>query len=566
MALYPQFSGNLSLLLDRKCRITTSRCGNIPAQKGDIVKVVRTNTSRGRLLVEIISASPDNVAAQNAIEYKFTYWVSQRSLSVVEPLETDPPIEKRKRTSPKVLAELRRTKPCIDYVTQYCINFDYDPKLITTEQFEIFISHFNNPEVTKGTINKMINDYFESLPKKERINILDDRFADMDKILYDANQSKALVKRSLNESLKKETEALASCIVPDHASAIQSNISYYLRQLDEADKLPKDYVEKPNFSRMNNSLNQIRRAICNLINKGTFYTDFRVESYGTLESLSITLITKDVWLQEFNNPKAPKINMGSYKVKWVPYSWLNRYDTVPEEGEDYSDDYDEDFSYSYFTDSLSDSVRVFENENNIVVHGDYIHPHVSSNSICLGNIYDSTIYNLEYNDNLKFVGDIERAFENIALLLKTYNSASPYVKLLDFRIAQNPSYLSLVPVVMEHRGTTVVLSLDHNKFNARASASNINMLDINKNSIVRYIDANFKTTSPARPSEHAYIKVKLYQKYHQGLNNRPRGEAKKFYIKMQDNSFVLFEPTNTNILLDTSDVAVVESTPIPVPF
>lgn len=557
MALYPQFNQSTIRQLNGRTVKVTGSGHSLPVNKGDLVLIENVNSYRNRIQVSIVSSNHQD--AQFSIENKLCYWVSQRVLSLIDTKPDDPPVpEKRPRTTSKMLAELRRTKPCIDYVNQYCINLGYDASAITKEQMELFIAEYNKPDMKKGTINKMVNTYFDSLPKREKINALSPIFKTLDNMLYDQRRSRVFAIEYHKNTIVEFEKQLESEPNGYMRNVYTARISTARKDLELAEGLTNEYVKLADYNQREIAFSQIKRAVCSLINNGTFYTDVEVLNHGShrLGDLSIVLTTKDIWLQEYENPSAPKINMGSFKVEWWPFAWLSDYDDVPDPD---CDDYDEDSDYSMFNfrEKLLESVRVLPNKNNIHSEG-YIHPHICNGSVCWGNIYDSTIDRLEYNSDLKFLGNIEEAFKGLALLLKTYNAGSPYHKLVHFRIAQNPSYLKLVPVVMEYRGSESIFSVSPEHTAYQQLPKGLTLQDLNKVSIIKYLDANTKTTSPERPDSHAYVKVKLYQKYHQGLNNRPRGESKKYYIKLKDNSFFCLQ--------DNATASLTESTAIVVPF
>lgn len=555
MSLTPQFNSTTArALVGRTLRVASTRHSE-PFDKGDTVLV--TDVRYGSLYLKAVSTQN----ARALVNPERIWNMPMSALSLTDKLETDPPVPLRKpRMTAKKLAELKVTQAATHYIMQTCILLDFDFTALTAENIKQLVTVFNTQG--KSKVNGALIAIFKTLPAKPEfkpddaaqldkaiITNVDTKKVELAKITNDMQASERNINREVNNiASTKEAIARHNADIALYEQRIVNNMA----ALETLRKKAEDVMNAPNgdnkianWQKVQNGLSQIKNAIANLVNNSAFYhlESIQVPDDGRLHLIKVIFRTNDVWLTEANSPDSPPMNMGSYLIQWRPFAYLGLYDSVPDsddhERDEDDDSGDDNSAFHSFQDDLLSSIRCYPYKNNVVVDG-YHHPHViEEGDFCWGNAQDTVRNNLTYNNDFQFTGHIENAFIAARELLKTYNSGSPYRQLVLFRRKQNPAYLKTLSLV-EKAKHSVIISLDVNKWGSYAGVS-IDVNTINPISIRRYRDEMHNVVSPELKHKHCYYEVNLYGKYYIGTDEQPREERSKNYLKLLDNSFVLFE-------------------------
>lgn len=543
------FKNSTSSLLGRIVKVTSNNHTSL-FNKGDLVKI--------SLIYYGNKVRVTTHTSQNSIvnEDKSRRWTMSLScLSLIDRLETDPPLPIRApRLTAKKLAELKIKNGCISYVQQACQLLDFNYSAIDDATLNALVTSYNVPVGGKGAINKALSIFFASLPKKEKITPLNANFDCLNVALVTKtdNRQKELdkVQKEIdlytkhNLSLTNDIN-LYNTYILNKTTLINNNnilLTEFNDKIETIKARPIGSLKIPHHDKIQSSLESLKRSLCTLVNHSAFYNieSFSVPENGKLHLLKIVLRTNDVWLSESENLLAPKINMGSYLVTWKPFNWLCNNDEIPYDNDSADTEYSES-AYTNFLNSMSGNIKINSFKNNILI-GNYIHPHVSSSDICWGNVLDQVELALVYDTNYKF-NKPENAFIVLRELLKTYNAASPYIKLMEFRRKQNPSWVKTLEQVHVHK-TSKYISLDYSKYTTYQGI--VELAKINPSSIVKYLDSNCSTISPEKTSEHCYIEVKIYAVYYMGTDVQSKNEKDKLYIKCIDNTFITYTIVNSS--------------------
>lgn len=543
MSLSPQFNAStVRSLVGRTLKVCSSR-HTAPLDKGDLVKVIAIRYSA----IYIETVKSENPRAQ---ELGRQWSLPMSCLSLTDALPTDPPVPvKKPRMTAKRIAELRLTQGCTNYVQQACQMMSYDFALITPEKLKDLIALYNTPNTSKSFINKALFDYFATLPTKPKMDLSTSDLAKIDQALFKKNDNRQVEIDKLkyqvinNERMIVDTNAdiqFFQSEIINHKSAIENfeknkidklaKIESFKNQIDEIAARPIGDLRIENYQNMQAAFKRIKLCIINLVNNSSFYNleSIQVPENGELQYLKIIFKTNDIWLSEANNLKASKINMGSFLIKWTPFVYIEQYDTPPaKDSRNYND-----FLYYNLR-----GIRISPYANNIEVNG-HTHPHVSSSTICWGNAEDTVKKGLSYDENFNF-SNPEQAFIALRELLKTYNSESPYVSLIEFRRKQNPQYLLTLDKVHE-RKSRCTISVDLARFSSYRGVK-FDVTQIHPSSISRYLDVHGRAISPDLKDRHAYLDVNTYQVVYIGTKAQPKDEKGKNYFKLVDNSFLLVD-------------------------
>lgn len=543
MSLTPQFNAStVRSLVGRTLKVCSSR-HTAPLDKGDLVKVAAVRY--GAIYIETVKS--ENPRAQ---ELGRQWSLPMSCLSLTDALPTDPPVPvKKPRMTAKRIAELRLTQGCTNYVQQACQMMSYDFALITPEKLKDLIALYNTPNTSKSFINKALFDYFAALPTKPKMDFStpdlakidlalmrkhDNRQVEIDKLKYQVINNERHITdidsdiRCYNEDIKNLTAAVAQ----SNAGKIDkmAKVESFKKLIDEIIARPIGDLRIENYQNMQSAFKRIKLCIIDLVNNSSFYNleSIQVPENGELQYIKILFKTNDIWLSEANNLKASKINMGSFLIKWTPFVWFEDYDDVPAK---------DSRNYSDFLHYNLRGISISPYANNIEVQG-HTHPHVSSSTVCWGNAEDTVRKGLSYTPDFDFIAP-EKAFIALRELLKTYNSESPYVSLIEFRRKQNPQYLQTLDKVHE-RKSRCTISIDLARFSSYRGVK-FDVTRIHPSSISRYLDVHGRAVSPDIKDRHAYLDVNTYQVVYIGTKSQPKDEKGKNYFKLVDNSFILVD-------------------------
>ena len=529
-----QILSNPSQFLNRRIRIA-NREHTAPLDVGDIgeIRFIRPVGERGELL-GIYPIQSNNRRARPVTGQNNLWWVEAENV-VLDGSSEARTIPKPRMTKKRIEA-MKLREAALTYIQLWCTNLGFDFELLSVEKADQAIAIFHKEG--KSAVNKMLFAHFNSLPLAS--NCPDQLLNQLDEVLTmkvdGATRRKVQAYRRDIESKQRNIRNRENNIA-NYEADIQrwrGDIANWNREIQSTETVindlkAKESVNKPidQYETFKKTVVYLKAKIKELCDTSNFYKlhSMYVPDDGALNKLEIVLETSHVFIRD--NTPAPAFNMGKFLIKWKPFEFSgDDLDNFPDRGS---------------ANGLCYYVLVVPFKDNVVVQG-FPHPHVQEGGrVCWGSLMATANTELYYNRNFEFTGDIKSVFIGLRELLRTYNSESPYVDLMQFKLKVNPKYyLTLEQVFKEHGRKTI-------RFNDQFEGYGSFKIDadtlakINKVSIVRYLNRRGGSVSPELTADHFAIDVKTYRKYYVGTNFQHKDAKNKDFIKLADNTFVEFK-------------------------